>query len=70
VEVFHLDAHNPTSMILADRFQLNDRDVVYVDAGTLVRFSRVMSLVLPTVTAVTSTAVAAGEIRYLGRRVN
>jgi polysaccharide export outer membrane protein len=70
VEVFHLDAHNPTSMILADRFQLNARDVVYVDAGTLVRFSRVMSLVLPTVTAVTSTAVAAGEIRYLGRRVN
>lgn len=70
VDVFHLDSHNPTSMILADRFQLNARDVVYVDAGTLVRFSRVMSLVLPTVTAVTSTAVAAGEIRYLGRRVN
>ena len=67
VDVYHLDARNPTALILADRFELNPRDIIYVDAGTLVRFSRVMSLILPTVTAVTSGATAAADIRYLRR---
>ncbi len=65
VDVYHLDARNPTAMILADRFALNPRDVVYVDAGTLVRFSRVMNLILPTVSAITSGASAAAEVNYL-----
>lgn len=67
VDVYHLDARNPTAMILADRFELNPRDIIYVDAGTLVRFSRVMSLILPTVTAVTTGGIAAADIRYLRR---
>lgn len=70
VDVFHLDARNPTAMVLADRFSLNARDIVYVDAGTLVRFSRVMSLLLPTVSAVTSTAVSVGETHYFIHRTN
>lgn len=68
VDVFHLDARNPTAMVLADRFLLGPRDIVYVDAGTLVRFSRVMSLILPTVSAVSSTALSAAEIRYFRDR--
>jgi polysaccharide export outer membrane protein len=64
VDVFHLDARNPTAMILADRFQLNPRDIIYVDAGSLVRFSRVMAMLLPTVTAVTSGVASAAEIYY------
>ncbi len=68
VDVFHLDARNPTAMVLADRFILGPRDIVYVDAGTLVRFSRVMSLLLPTVSAVSSTALTAAEIRYFRNR--
>ncbi|MBP1625723.1 MAG: polysaccharide export protein [Holophagaceae bacterium] len=55
VDVFHLDARNPVSMVLADRFPLKPRDVVYVDAGTLGRFNRVMSLILPTVSAANGT---------------
>lgn len=69
VDVFHLDSRNPTAMILADRFPLRPRDIVYVDAGTLVRFSRVMGLLVPTVTAVTSTAIAVGETDYFINRV-
>lgn len=69
VDVFHLDARNPTAMVLADRFQLNPRDIVYVDAGTLVRFNRVMNLLLPTVTAVNSTGLAIAQSDYfLNRR--
>jgi len=64
VDVFHLDARNPTSMVLADHFPLSPRDIVYVDAGTLVRFNRVMGLLAPTLSAVTSTALTAAEVRY------
>ena len=61
VDVFHLDSRNPTAMVLADRFQLNPRDLVYVDAGTLVRFSRVMNLILPTVSAVIQSGLAVSQ---------
>lgn len=67
VDVFHLDARNPTAMVQADHFPLNPRDIVYVDAGTLVRFSRVMSMLIPTINAVTTAAVTPGEIRYFNR---
>jgi len=69
VDVYHLDARNPTAMILADQFALNPRDIVYVDAGTLVRFSRVMGLLVPTIGAVTSTAMAGGQAYYFINRV-
>jgi len=59
VDVFHLDARNPTAMVLADRFILGPRDIVYVDAGTLVRFNRVMSMLLPTVSTISGAALTA-----------
>ena len=64
VEVFHLDAYNPVAMVLADRFALQPRDVVYVDAGPLVRFDRVLSLLLPTVTALSTTYF---DVRYFSK---
>lgn len=67
VDVYHLDARNPTAMVLADHFPLNPRDIVYVDAGTLVRFSRVMAMLVPTVSTVTSIALTTAEARYLSR---
>ncbi|WP_257314239.1 polysaccharide biosynthesis/export family protein [Geothrix fuzhouensis] len=64
VDVFHLDAYNPVAMVLADRFALQPRDLVYVDAGPLVRWNRVVSLIVPTVSALTSTA---SEVKYLSQ---
>ena len=62
VDVFHLDAYSPVAMVMADRFALQPRDVVYVDAGTLVRWNKVMTLLLPTTTLITSVpAVAANS---------
>ena len=65
VDVFHLDARNPTAMLLADRFPLDARDIVYVDAGTLVRYSRVMGLLLPTISTVVSGAEAYYIVKYV-----
>jgi len=69
VDVFHLDARNPASMVLADKFALNPRDIVYVDAGTLVRFSRVMNLLLPTINAVTAGASTSAQVYYFQKRL-
>jgi len=59
VDVYHLDAYNPVAMVMADRFALQPRDIVYVDPGPLVRWNRVVGLLMPTVTALTSTATDA-----------
>lgn len=67
VDVYHLDSRNPTAMVLADQFALRPRDIVYVDAGTTVRFSRVMALILPTVNAVTSSVSAAANYSIIKR---
>ncbi|MBN3816821.1 sugar ABC transporter substrate-binding protein [Paraburkholderia sp. Se-20369] len=50
-QVFHLDARSPVAMVLANQFELQPKDVVYVDGNGLVRFSRVLSLLLPAINA-------------------
>lgn len=49
ITVYRLDASNATAMILADRFQLQPRDVVFVSTAPLTRWNRVVSQILPTV---------------------
>ena len=56
-EVYHLDARSPVSMLLANNFELQPHDVVYVDNNGLVRFSRVLNLLLPAINAGLTAAV-------------
>ena len=57
-KVFHLDASSPTAMATADGFELKRNDIVFVDSSPLVRWSRVMNLILPsTQAAATSRAI-------------
>ena len=51
-QVFHLDASTPVAFALAEGFELQARDVVYVDPVPLVRWNRVVNLVLPSATAI------------------
>lgn len=63
VEAFHLDAYNPVAMVMADRFILQPRDMVFVDAGTLVRWNRVLTLILPTTTLLSAVPSVAADSR-------
>ncbi|PXW29166.1 polysaccharide biosynthesis/export family protein [Paraburkholderia caballeronis] len=58
-EIFHLDATSPVSMLLANQFELQPNDVVYVDNNGLVRFNRVLNLLLPAINAGVTSAVLA-----------
>ncbi|MGF6529791.1 polysaccharide export outer membrane protein [Paraburkholderia sp. GAS206C] len=58
-QVFHLDASSPVAMVLANQFELQPKDIVYVDGNGLVRFSRVLSLLLPAINAGLTAAVVA-----------
>ena len=51
--IYHLDANSPVMFALAESFELKPKDVVYVDAASLVRFNRVISLILPTAQTIT-----------------
>lgn len=55
-EVFHLDAKNPVALALADNFPLQARDVVYIDPVPLVRWNRIISLVLPTASVLNTSS--------------
>ena len=57
-QVFHLDGRSPVAMLLAKDFELQAKDVVYVDGSGLVRFNRVLSLLMPLI----STGLTAGLI--------
>lgn len=58
-EVYHLDAKSPVALALAEGFDLKPRDVVYVDAGGLVRWSRVINLLVPSTSPLIGAAAAA-----------
>ncbi|CAG2146120.1 hypothetical protein LMG31506_03328 [Cupriavidus yeoncheonensis] len=56
--VFHLDGNSPVAMAIAEGFELEPKDVVYVDASQVVRWSRVINQLIPSTQPVFSTATA------------
>lgn len=46
--VYHLSARSPVMLGLADNFDLKPRDVVYVDSAPIVRYNRIVGLIIPT----------------------
>jgi len=56
-QVFHLDGRSPVSMVLANEFELQPHDVVYVDSTKLARFGRVLAQLLPAINAGLTAAI-------------
>jgi polysaccharide export outer membrane protein len=61
-DIYHMDANNPASLIYADQFVMQPRDIVYVDPVKLVRVNRLLSTILPTLSVLPTVR---GNIRAL-----
>lgn len=53
-EIFHLDAKSPDALLLADRFPLQPRDVIYVDRAEGIRWNQIIAQIQPTVSLLNS----------------
>ncbi|WP_322007886.1 polysaccharide biosynthesis/export family protein [Paraburkholderia tropica] len=58
-QVFHLDGRSPVAMLVAKEFDLQPKDVVYVDGNALVRFNRVLTLLIPAINAGLTAGIVA-----------
>lgn len=47
IDVFKMNIKNPINLIAGRKFKLNKRDIVYIPASDLVKWNRVISLLLP-----------------------
>jgi len=53
-DVYQLHAKNVAALVLAEQFELQPHDIVYVTSAPLARWNRVISLLLPSVSTVDS----------------
>jgi len=54
-QIWHLNAAAPDALVLADRFDLQPRDIVYVDPAGVARFGRVVNNIIPSATVIRAT---------------
>lgn len=67
IDVFHLNAKNAMALAMADRFDLNSHDIVYVDASDLATWNRLVNLILPTATVINYGASTTRNIELISR---
>ena len=65
IDLYQLNAKDATALILADGFDLQSRDIVYVTAAPLARWNRVIKNILPTFQTIYYGALAADRVRDL-----
>lgn len=53
-QIFHLDSKSPDALLLADRFSLQPRDIVFVDRAEGIRWNQIIGQVQPTMTLINS----------------
>ena len=51
-QIFHLDAQYATGLLLAERFEMQAQDVVFVDTAGISRWNRVISQLLPSISII------------------
>jgi polysaccharide export outer membrane protein len=61
-EIFHLDAKSPDALLLADRFPLQPRDVVFVDRAEGIRWNQIIAQIQPTITLL-NTIISAARLK-------
>ncbi len=47
-EIYHLNAKSPDALLLADRFPLQPRDVIYIDRAEGIRWNQIIGEIAPT----------------------
>ncbi|MGK2915118.1 MAG: polysaccharide export protein, partial [Porticoccaceae bacterium] len=67
IDVYQLNARDATTLILADEFALNARDIVYVTAAPIARWNRVVNQLLPSLNAINLGTSAKESIRNSNR---
>ncbi|WP_257284024.1 polysaccharide biosynthesis/export family protein [Endozoicomonas sp. SESOKO1] len=53
--IYRLDMTNATALLLAERFPLKARDIVYVDTAGVARWNRVINQILPSMSFISAT---------------
>ena len=67
IDIYQLDAKNAMALAMADRFELNPRDIVYVDASGIATWNRLISLISPTISAVKVTSEVIYETQLISK---
>lgn len=65
IDVFRLDAKNALALAMAERFEMNPSDIVYVDASGIATWNRLMGLIFPSVNALYYGTQTVNQIRVL-----